>query len=225
MLKSIVIATWSLALLIGLGSACLAASPQDRAAKLKEWREKCNDPDPDLRLAQFEAAIATSDVTVMRTCIRQALRSDQSDMRNLGLRAALSMRQRITFQMSLPDVIKQAQAKSGSNQKRDRELRRTYGLTLNPFDSIGGIFTFVRERAEVTEAVSQWSTLGINPDIYSRFKATMSVTGDRVSATGNLYVSGDNNFRMQLRLNNVGELVGTIKLGRSETFPVQTKLF
>lgn len=65
-------------------TASFAQDAAERAGQLKTWREQCSDPDPDLRLAYIEAAIASGDAAVMRICVRQSLESDDADIRNLG---------------------------------------------------------------------------------------------------------------------------------------------
>lgn len=206
------------------GHGVFAQSAKDRAVQIKEWREKCNDPDPDLRLANLESAIATNDRTVMRTCVRQALSSDNADMRNLGLRAALAMNERLTFKMTLPDKVAKAIAQAGGNDKRLLKVRRAHTYTISPFDSIGGVFTFVTKNSEISSPNSEWSTLGLNSDVRPDMSAVLTVSGSQVSGTGKVLHSGDNNLKMLLRLNSRSELVGTVDFGRSEPIPVVVKL-
>ena len=203
----------------------IAESAQDRANKIKEWRENCNDPDPDLRLAFLESAIESGDATIMRTCVRQALTSDNVDMRNLGLRAALAMNERITFVMTLPDHVAEALAEAGTDSKKLNAVQRTYSYTIQPVESIGGIFTLVQSNAAITAPVSEWYTLGMNADNNANYRATLSVAGDQVSGTGRVHLQGDGKLAMLLRLSNEAELVGTVDFGRSDPIPVKAKLF
>ncbi|MDD4702166.1 MAG: hypothetical protein PHI96_08095, partial [Desulfovibrio sp.] len=100
------------------GSTALGADAQDRAGELQTWREQCADPDPDLRLAYLENAIANGDVSVLRICIRLALQSDNADIRNLGLRAAITATPRITFMPTMPKALEQAYKRTGDNEQK-----------------------------------------------------------------------------------------------------------
>ncbi|MEW7009646.1 hypothetical protein [Lentilitoribacter sp. EG35] len=82
--------------------AAFSQSAEERAGELKNWREQCNHPDPDLRLAYLEAALETNDASINRICVRLALKSDNADLRNLGLRAAIASFDQITFEVDMP---------------------------------------------------------------------------------------------------------------------------
>ena len=80
----------------------------ERAGQLKTWRQQCADPDVDLRSAYIEAAIASKDVVVVRICVRLALESNDADIRNLGLRAAIASISQLTFAVTIPPELAQA---------------------------------------------------------------------------------------------------------------------
>ena len=99
---------------------------QARAASLQTWREQCSDPDPDLRLAYVESAIANKDASVQRICIRLALQSDNSDIRNLGLRAAIAATQQITFMPTMPKSLEAELRKGADDENFMRKVKETY---------------------------------------------------------------------------------------------------
>lgn len=88
---------------------------QARIAALQKAREQCSDQDPDIRLAHIEAAIAGNDEAIKRMCLNLALKSDNSDIRYIGMKGIVSSLKQIAFTPTLPNNVKVSDSKKTSN--------------------------------------------------------------------------------------------------------------
>lgn len=155
---------------------------QARAASLQTWREQCSDPDPDLRLAYVEAAIATKDASVQRICVRLALQSDNADIRNLGLRAAIASTPQITFMPTMPKRLEAELRKGADDENFMKKVKET--PTSRLYDAIQNGLKMCSDNAEVGKNSFLWNTLAVNTDMHKDqyFKAT--VIGSTINWSG-----------------------------------------
>ncbi|MBG3876401.1 hypothetical protein FVW20_05005 [Desulfovibrio oxamicus] len=191
----------------------------DRAGELKQWREKCNDPDPDLRLAHIEQAIATNDAPVQRICTRSALESDNLDIKNLGLRAAIASSTQITFTVEQSPGLIEAFKKAGNderalNQVNDSYLNRHWNYLKNGL-------VFLVDGAKVTGSSSVWFCMVDCQRRDDTYKGNAVVTGNKISWVGRTSLG---TCTLNLTLEKGGELKGMFQVDKEPAFPVSVKL-
>lgn len=209
------------ALLAGGAGQAIAQDATERAGALKAWREQCSDPDTDLRMAYLEAAIATDDVAVIRICVRQSLESDDADIRNLGLRAALASIDQLTFEVTMPPELAAAYKKAGSDEDQLRKMGDWY--VVRDWASLSTGLTVAVDGAEVATGKSIWSPLVNRSAKSDRNSGKATVIGDKVNWTGSAYLS-KTECRFNLGLVEGGVLEGTFQCADLWAFPVSATL-
>lgn len=217
-------ALWVPVLVAGLLQVSYAETPQERAAKIKEWRANCDDPDNDLRIAYLESAIAGKDQTVIRTCIKQTITSDNADVRNLALRAALASSERLTIELSMPASYEQDKEKAGDDKTRLRQLNKDYGGSVKALKLTNGILSLTPKAVELGKQKSSWFILGANTNEEDQSIANLSVVGDQLAGNGTANIGYRVKLSLNLKLNDEGELVGEGKLYNSDSLPVKIRL-
>lgn len=198
-----------------------AQTAADRAGELKVWREQCSDPDPDLRLAYIEAAIGTKDTAVIRICARQSLESDDSDTRNLGLRAALASMDQIRFEVEMPELLADALADADDDEKKLAEIERWY--IKRDWQGLQGGLVFEIDKADMIKGSAVWFPMVNRSARYDRHTGKVAITGDTVTWVGaaNL-ATGDCTLTASLVPGPA--LEGEFLCVQGEPFPVTAKL-
>ncbi|UIK04107.1 hypothetical protein [Neorhizobium galegae] len=199
----------------------LAQDAQDRAGELKAWREQCNDPDPDLRLAYVEKAVAGGDAAIQRICTRLALDSDNADIRNLGLRTAVATLPQIRFSVEIPPQLTAAIKAASGNEKKMAELERSYIMRSWQLMQNGLIFEI--DGAEPGTSNSVWYPMvGLN-DRNNNYKGKTTIVGSRLTWLGRANLpQGECSLNIQLKAGS--ELAGTFQCADAWPFAVSAKL-
>ncbi len=206
---------------IVLPSAALAQTVEDRAGELKAWREQCSDPDPDLRLAYLEAAIATDDASIQRICVRQSLESDNADIRNLGLRAAMGAIDQLTFTVQIPPQLEKALKDAGSNEDKLDDIYRWY--VYRDWAALRTGFVVAISDASIESAGSTWSPLVNLTKVDDDYEGKATIVGDHVTWVGSAYLSR-RDCHLTLSLQTGPSLAGELQCGDIAPFPVSAKL-
>ena len=210
-----------LAALVASSAAAGAQTAADRAGEIKQWRERCTEPDVDLRTAHIEAAIATGDVTLIRVCSRLALEADDADVRNLGLRAAIAASQQIIFDVKMPEELAQAIEKAGTDQKKLNEINR--GYAMDTWQTLQSGIVFEIAEADPKNGSSQWYPLVALAKRVDKYGGKATVTGTRLTWVGSVYLStGD--CKLDVSLQPGSELEGVFHCSRNMPFPVRASL-
>jgi len=217
-------------LAIGMASvnAPLAEDATERAGELKAWREQCADPDSDLRTAYIEAAIATDDVAIIRICVRQSLESDDADIRNLGLRAALASAGQLQFEVTTPNELANLLKKYGDDGEKIQRAIDDGTLSGRLFqldNSLKPGIAFSIESDDISRGVSTWYPLLSLPEKSDGYKGKAVVVGDKVNWTG-AAINGNNvlDCRLNLTLAPGAMLTGSFQCEQMAAFPVSAKL-
>jgi hypothetical protein len=204
-----------------IAGPALAQDATERAGELKAWREQCSDPDIDLRTAYLEAAIESADVAVIRICVRQSLMSDDADIRNLGLRAALASVNQLLFEVTMPEEVAAAYKKAGKDEKQLNEISAWF--MIRDWNSLRAGLTVAVEGAEVASGTSTWYPLVNRSSMSDNSKGTAAIVGDQVNWTGSMYLS-NSDCTMNLKLSENGTLDGVMLCARNVPFPVSASL-
>lgn len=200
----------------------MANSPQERAVAIKTWRAQCNDPDPDLRLAYLEAALETNDNTIIRTCARLALNSDNSDLRNLGLRAILASKEQINFEVTQPIEITKAIEDAGDDEDKLREIGNWY--TSRAYRKIRNGMTYIVEKAKTSSSSAHWTAIGGRSSAHKDFRGKAIIVGDRVTWTGKAELDSYQNCQLNVVLGSGAKLSGSLICDNLHSFPVHVDL-
>ncbi|GAB7080501.1 hypothetical protein [Megalodesulfovibrio paquesii] len=200
------------------------ADVQARAGALATWREQCNDPNPDLRLAYIEAAIASGDVSIQRICIRQALESDNADIRNLGLRAALASTSQITFSTEMPKGLAAAYKAAGDDEGKIRNVEDRTDDRIYKHIRTG--MAFVIQKASIEKGQSEWFPLVANANSDSRFTGKAIVTGSSIHWVGSILIGGGQSRKCVLDVSakSGAKLSGTLNCENSDPFSISAEL-
>lgn len=200
----------------------LAQPAAERAGQLKDWRNACTDPDPDLQLAYLEAAIATGDTAIIRICVREALESDNADILNLGLRAALASAPRITFQTSIPPELKKEYDNAGKDKEKLNQISHYYingtWLDLRP-----GL-TFEVTDAKIESSTATWTSLVDSNKPDERNKGISRITGTRVTWQGQVAAGRTWTCILDAELVAGQKLQGELSCPKQWAIPVSLKL-
>ena len=173
--------------LLGMSICCelaLAQAVRERVEQIKIWRQQCNEPDIDLRMAYVEEAIKSDDKILQRICLRQSLESDNADIRNLGLRAAMASLSQITFKVEMPQQLKEEYEKAGKDEKK---LSKVSKIPLNGlYQHIRSGLSFVIKDAVGSKGTSTWHSLvGLTkPDDVHKGETT--IIGENLTWTGSV---------------------------------------
>lgn len=171
---------------------------QARAGALQAWREQCSDPNPDLRLAYIESAIASGEVPIQRICIRQALESDNADIRNLGLRAALASTSQLTFSTEIPKGLVAAYKAAVDNEQKLKTIAE--GTTDRIYRQIKNGLVFVIEKASINKAQSDWFPLVANSNPQSNIFGKGVVTGATINWIGSVAIGGGHTRKCTMKV-------------------------
>jgi hypothetical protein len=207
---------------IGSYTQANSQTAADRAGELKTWREQCSDPDIDLRTAYVEAAVASDDVAVARVCIRQSIESNNTDIRNLGLRAALAAADRILFSVEPSETLAKAFADAKGDTSKLAEVERTYEMGNWRYLESGLVFEI--QDANLADGTSRWFPLVQAQKPNEKYVGQATVVGDRVNWVGSARLLPRSNCLLNLRLIEGARLTGTFKCGNLEPFPVSADL-
>jgi hypothetical protein len=211
----------AVAMVVAAASPALPQDATERAGELKAWREQCNDPDTDLRTAYLEAAIESGDVAVIRICVRQSLMSDDADLRNLGLRAALASIEQLLFDVKMPEELEVALKKAGKDEKQLKAMDDWF--MVRDWNVLRSGFGVTIQGAEVATGTSTWYPLANRSEMSDRYKGKAAIIGDKVNWTGSMALSNDT-CTMNLQLSGAGTLEGTLLCSRNVPFPVSAAL-
>ena len=182
---------------VGLTGTAHSENTEERAGQLKTWRQQCADPDVDLRTAYIEAAIASKDVAVVRICVRLALESNDADIRNLGLRAAIASISQLTFAVTIPPELAQAYEDAGDDADALDKIARYYITPIYQSTKNGLVFEI--KKADVTTGTSIWYPLANLTETNERYKGQATVIGDKVSWVGSAdFTKSDCEFHVHL---------------------------
>lgn len=213
------------ALLVAVaGSSIQPAEAQDateRAGQLKVWREQCADPDIDLRTAYIEAAIATADTSIIRICVRQALQSDDADIRNLGLRAALGSASTITFIPEMSPEYAKALKEAGDNEGKLAEISNWYADRIWKVISTG--ITFEVDKADLVGGVGEWFPMVNLGKRNENYTGMATIVGSRVTWSGTINFTPSQCI-LVAEMDSGGELVGSLRCGDVWPFPLRARL-
>ncbi|KIX11843.1 hypothetical protein [Dethiosulfatarculus sandiegensis] len=202
-----------------------AADATNRAASLKTWRTQCSDPDPDMQIGYLEEAIALKDESILRICLRQTLNSDNADTRNLALRTAISARNRIIFETTMPAELTNAYKKAEKDKRKKKEVDGSPTARLYSVISNGLIFDI--QNAELGSNRSLWFPIAGNTKADDRFSGRADVVGTKVIWTGEIAYTGGQytTCDLQIKLVRGSRLEGTLKCEGMWTIPVRAPLF
>ena len=206
---------------VGLTGVAHSESAEERAGQLKTWRQQCADPDVDLRTAYIEAAIASKDVAVIRICLRLALESNDADIRNLGLRAAIASISQLTFAATMPPKLAQAYDDAGDNEDALYKISNSYITQI--YESVKNGLVFEIKKADVTTGTSTWYPLANLSEANERFKGQATVIGGKVSWVGSAsFTKSDCEFHVALA--EGAELQGNFQCSNLWKIPVSATL-
>lgn len=222
----------SLALLgvaLAPSAAAFAQTPQERVAQIQEWRENCSDPNPDLRLAYIEAALAESDPTLSRICLELALLSDDPNIRDLGLRAALARAERLIFDLEMPAAY-QAAIESAENERAREEVEEQWSQRAEFLSRMGSRLILVAEDVSASQPITQWAALDENGGRRGEAGVTLTVRAGGVDGTGQvtlLYAGYRPHLGVQLDLDvtDDGALAGDLVWASGEPYQARAELF
>lgn len=197
------------------------ATSATRAGEIKTWREQCNDPDYDLRLAYLEQALKSKDVTIERICIKAALESDNAEIKNLGLRAAVSATDKIYFSANLPEIIEKEISVAGDNEDKIRKVKDSY--EFRDYQWIKQGFIFYIQSASISKGDSEWYPLVKNSKPYDK-TTKANVIGDKIKWSGEMDFDGGRTCDLNVSLATGVSLVGTLQCQDWVPYPVSAKL-
>lgn len=192
--------------------AAEAVNPETRAAALQKARAQCNDPDVDIRAAYIEEAISSGDETKKRICLKLALSSDNTDIKNLGLRTAISSLEQIAF------VPKQENNAMSDEKKDDQAVQFANAI------SSGLILEKVSQKGSVI-----WYSKVHNTKFDEHFAGKLSLNGSQAAWSGRVkygtYSTTECVCSITASLKESGKLEGSLSCGDRGTYEVTAEFF
>lgn len=215
--------------ILSVATPTFAQSATERAAAIKEWRANCSDPDPDLLVAYIEGAIETNDRTIIRTCLKQALLSENEDVRNTALRGALAANDTLVLKWDMPKDYYSAIQMAGGDQETIDKLKRDWRYSLRDVESTNGLMSFVANSVSASDKNSKWYTIWGNTKKSDNHFVNINITGSALSGQGRLAradsTSQYDEFSVTLKLNSNGQLIGSGQIREKPNFQVSMDLF
>jgi len=215
------------AALMGAGIALLAAAPAlsqtatDRAGELKAWREQCTDPDSDLRMAYVEAALETDDAAVIRICVRQSLESDNSDIRNLGLRATLASLEQLSFAIEPPAKLTDALESAEGDEDKLSSIANWF--IARDWQSLQNGLVFAIQKADFARGTATWMPTVNLTKPSERNVGKLTIVGDAITWVGSASLA-NSECSLNARLTAGPALEGEWLCSRGEPFKVRADL-
>jgi len=211
----------AIAIAIATPATALAQTAADRAGELKLWRDKCSEPDTDSRMAYIEDAIASNDIAAIRICTRLALSSNDADIRNTGLRAAIAAAGRITFDVEYPPFLKKAYEKAGDDEAKRREVRNYY--IARDFPQIENGLIFEIQNATATSSSSVWYAMVSRSEPNNNYKGPATIRGDKLTWSGNAF-NGKIHCTLSTKLFPGNILKGKFQCGNRGSYKISVNL-
>lgn len=202
-------------------SAAFAQTAAERAGELKAWREQCSDPDSDLRMAYVEAALETNDTAVTRICIRQSLESDNTDIRNLGLRAALADVEQLAFTVEPPELLLTSLEEAKDNEDRLEDIYDWY--ISRDWRSLKNGLVFAVQKPDFVAGTATWLPLVNQTKFNERHTGKLTVLGDAATWVGSAALS-TSECSLSVKLVAGPALEGEWLCARGEPFKVRAEL-
>ncbi len=200
-------------------------TPQERAGELANWREKCNDPDPDLRLAYIESAIASNDYSIQRICMRSALESNDSDLREIGLRGAIASMGQIVVDISMPEELKSALDKAKGDENKLKDIHGTY-LYRYYRSNAAGIIMLIDQKS-TGKSVQKWYCLANVTKPSDEYSGTANLGGGKILWSGKMRNTSNSSSTgtLNLTVDSGGMAKGFFQVGDFAPFPASGKLY
>ena len=207
-------------------AAAFAQTPQERVAQIQEWRENCSDPNPDLRLAYIEAALAESDPTLSRICLELALLSDDPNIRDLGLRAALARAERLIFELEMPAAY-QAALESARTDSAREDVKEEWASHAQFMSAMGSRLILLAKDVSPSEPITQWTPLDSDGRPEDSTPITLTVRAGAVEGVGStrMYRNRLADVHLDLEITDDGALAGGFVHGAGAPFQVRAELF
>jgi hypothetical protein len=177
-----------LALALGLAMASSVAQAQKtmstavqieaKRAELEQIQQQLADPDPLRRQAAIMAIVESRDASKIDLALKIALSSDDAAVRGVALRAYMANAKSLRFEVqSPPEIQRQIDAALNGDSERMAELKNRYRYLR----AVGDQLTFTLKNYDMSRSTGITNTR----DNYNDFSFTVS--GDRVSGTGDLF--------------------------------------
>jgi hypothetical protein len=210
------------AFMLTLGSSVShSQTVQDKAGVLKTWREQCSEADPDLVLSFLQSALETGDTAIIRICLKQAGESDNDDVANLALRAAIASMPRIAFDVEPPAKLAKMIERAGDDDAKQANVERTYEKQI--WNSIQTGLIFEITDADIKSGSAKWFAMPEMTKAKDPWSGKVVITGDRLTWQGQANLSPGNCF-VKVALTKGFELKGTFQCGKTMPFTIHANL-
>lgn len=205
-MKSAAAALAALAVLLP-GEAPAQTTAADTAGVLQTWRQGCADPNPDMVIGALLKAVETGNVLVRQVCLREALASDNTDVRRTALRMIIGAAPLVRFRVTEPTEYR--------SERGDQELWLLIQAGL----------AFVAKDGNPETGTATWFPIVENSLPSEQSSGSASVLGAGLFWSGPvLLFSSLNNCKLSADLTVGDQLVGTFVCSGGSVFPVTASL-
>ncbi len=171
-------------------------STQARRDQLAAVRELLADPDPNARIANMEAIVASKDTARINLAIQIAFRGDDPSLHSLAMRTYMASVHELTFTIQLPSAIQSQYDAAIVDPEKMKDFVQRYPwmsfVTARGASIHVGIVKYdLNENSGLLSTGLDRRSWGKDPNN----DATFVITGDRVTATLNLGLSCSIDFR------------------------------
>ena len=216
-LSTFLIAT---AAMVGVSAA---ASPMERREELLKVQEMINDPDPLMRIANFEDIVRSKDAFKVETAIKLAMTSQDKSLRSLATRAYFAAFRVVALEPVLPpDLARKWENAAGDSEARQRLARSNTTINaafLLSFVEGGKIrFLFSDVDPSLNQGTVAFTVDGVKP---SRREVTYRVLGERIVFNTSIKFAGYTpDCDVELRGTKDLEIVGKVVCQHLEVGPL-----
>lgn len=200
-----------------------AVTPAERREELLKVQELVNDPDPLMRIANFEEIIRSKDAFKVETAIKIAMASQDSNLRGLATRAYFAAFKVVMFDPVLPaDLARKWESSAGDSEalrrlaSSNKTLQTVYFLNQHG----GGRVRFLFEDVEPSQNQGKvaFTRDGVKAD---QREVVYRVLGERVVFTSNISFAGYTpSCDVELRGTKELKLTGKITCQHPEVGPI-----
>ena len=154
---------------------------QERAAKVKQFKELLNNPDQTIRVSALDVMLKSNDQVMRELAFNQGFSSADAAMNAIALKNKINYMQQLNFTLKLTDNPTEEEKKSITEYYSNK-----YSIQISEYDLNTGSFTFRAGKGQVSGAqVSTQYSAGTRCSSNSRLSDSALLKGTLKCSNGN----------------------------------------
>ncbi len=127
--------------IVAVTASAGAQDAVERRDELASVEERINDPDPLMRLTNFEEIADSDDPLVVELAIRHAMAIDDEQLRSLAMRHYVATLDTVSFEWLLPPELDAEMKSADGDRKKEDAVRKSWSRFLSEYEGVAGLLT------------------------------------------------------------------------------------